>query len=235
MRNTTPLIGGIDGERYWMNFDKKFDRYEENAHIQKVVAKELIKLVPEKKYNTIFEIGAGTGVLTKNIVKNIEYKNLIVNDKYLESEKYLKDLPSIEFVGGDIEKLDIRKADLIISSSVFQWIEDKDKLFEKIMRATDILVFSIYIKGNLMEVSDHFGISLEYLDMCELKALLTHYFKNVSEYEEEFKISFDTPIEGLKHLKNTGVTGIGHTNTQMIRSYSSKELTYKVGYFVCKK
>jgi len=31
-----------------MNFDKKFDRYEENAHIQKVVAKEVINLVPKK-------------------------------------------------------------------------------------------------------------------------------------------------------------------------------------------
>ncbi|MGB6128128.1 MAG: methyltransferase domain-containing protein, partial [Psychrilyobacter sp.] len=120
-----------------MNFDKKFDKYEKNAHIQKIVAKELIKLIPKKKYNTIFEIGAGTGVLTKDIVKNIEYKNLIVNDKYLESEKYIKNIPSIKFLGGDIEKLDIVKADLIISSSVFQWIEDKNKLFEKIMGATD--------------------------------------------------------------------------------------------------
>ena len=229
------MIGGIAGERYWMNFDKKFDRYEENAHIQKVVAKELINLVPEKKYRVIFEIGAGTGILTKNIVKNIEYKNLIINDKYSESEKYIKDLPSVEFVGGDIEKLDIGKADLIISSSVFQWIENKEKLFKKISDASDTLVFSIYIKGNLMEISDHFGISLEYLDMEELKKLLTPYFKNIRGYEEEFKLSFDTPMEGLKHLKNTGVTGIGQTNMEKMRSYLSKELTYKVGYFVCEK
>ncbi|WP_028857528.1 methyltransferase domain-containing protein [Psychrilyobacter atlanticus] len=218
-----------------MNFDKKFDRYEENAHIQKVVAKELINLVPKKKYNTIFEIGAGTGVLTKNIVKNIEYKNLIVNDKYFESEEYIKDLPSVEFIGGNIEKIEIKEMDLIISSSVFQWIEDKDKLFEKISSATDTLVFSIYIKGNLGEISDHFGISLKYLDMKELKTLLTPYFKNIMEYEKEFKLAFDTPMEGLKHLKNTGVTGIGYTNTQMIRSYLSKQLTYRVGYFVCEK
>ncbi|UUV16870.1 methyltransferase domain-containing protein [Fusobacteria bacterium ZRK30] len=218
-----------------MNFDKKFDRYEENAHIQKVVAKELVNLVPKKKYNTIFEIGAGTGILTKKIVKNIEYKDLIVNDKYFESKQYIKDLPSVEFIGGDIEKLDIEKADLIISSSVFQWIEDKDRLFEKISKSTDTFLFSIYIKGNLMEISDHFGISLEYLDMKELKTLLTPYFKNIGGYEEEFVLKFDTPMDGLKHLKNTGVTGIGQTNTQKIRSYLSKELTYKVGYFVCKK
>jgi len=218
-----------------MNFDKKFDRYEENAHIQKVVAKELIKLIPKKKYNIIFEIGAGTGVLTKNIVKNIEYKNLIINDKYFESREYIKDLPSVEFVGGDIEKLDIKKADLIISSSVFQWIEDKKKLFKKISKATDTLVFSIYIKGNLMEISDHFGISLEYLDMKELKTLLSPYFKSINGYKEEFRLTFDTPMEGLKHLKNTGVTGIGQTNIQKIRSYSIKELSYKVGYFICEK
>ena len=218
-----------------MNFNKKFDKYEENAHIQKVVAKELINLIPKKKYNLIFEIGVGTGILTKNIIKNIEYENLIANDKYFESEEYIKDLPSVKFVGGDIEKLEIEKSDLIISSSVFQWIEDKDKLFEKISKVTDTLVFSIYIKGNLIEISDHFGISLEYLNMKELKTLLNSYFKNIRGYEEEFTLKFDTPIEGLKHLKNTGVTGIGQTNIKKIKSYTEKKLTYKVGYFVCEK
>ncbi len=218
-----------------MNFDKKFDSYEGNAHIQKVVAKELINLVPKKKYNTIFEIGAGTGILTKNIVKKIEHKDLIVNDKYFESKEYIKDLPSVKFIEGDNEKIDIKKTDLIISSSVFQWIEDKGKLFEKISRATDTLIFSIYIEGNLMEISDHFGISLEYLDMRELKILLSPYFKNISGYEEKFTLEFDTPMDGLKHLKNTGVTGVGQTNAQKIRSYLSKELTYEVGYFICEK
>jgi malonyl-CoA O-methyltransferase len=218
-----------------MNFDKKFDRYDENAHIQKKVAEKLVELIPVKKYKTIFEIGAGTGILTRNIIKNIEYKNLVVNDKYIESREYLKDLPSVEFIGGDIEKLEIGKADLIISSSVFQWIEDKDKLFKKISRAADTLIFSIYIRGNLREISGHFGISLEYLDMKELKILLSSYFKKVNGYEEEFKLVFDTPMEGLKHLKNTGVTGIGQTSTQKIRSYSAKELTYRVGYFICEK
>ena len=78
-----------------MNFDKKFDRYDENAHIQKIVAKKLINLVPKKKYDTIFEIGAGTGILTKNIITNLKYKNLLVNDKYFESKKYIEDLLSV--------------------------------------------------------------------------------------------------------------------------------------------
>ncbi len=97
------------------------------------------------------------------------------------------------------------------------------------------MIFSIYIKGNLIEISDHFGISLEYLDMKGLKTLLSSYFKKIREYNESFRLKFDTPMDGLKHLKNTGVTGIGHTNTKKIRSYLSKELTYKVGYFICEK
>ena len=129
----------------------------------------------------------------------------------------------------------MNKNDLIISSSVFQWIEDKDELFKKISKSSDTLVFSIYIKGNLIEISDHFGISLKYLDMKELKTLLTPYFKNVSGYEEKFTLKFDTPIDSLKHLKNTGVTGIGQTNIKKIKNYLSKKLTYKVGYFICEK
>mgnify|MGYP001335285548 FL=1 len=218
-----------------MNFDKKFDRYDENAHIQKIVAKNLINLVPDKWYDTIFEIGAGTGILTKNIITNLKYKNLLINDKYFESKKYIEDLISVNFIEGDIENLDINKSDLIISSSVFQWIEDKDELFKKISKSSDTLIFSIYIKDNLIEISDHFGVSLKYLDMKELKTLLTPYFKKISGYEEKFTLKFDTPMDSLKHLKNTGVTGIGQTNIKKIKSYSSKKLTYKVGYFICEK
>lgn len=218
-----------------MNFDKKFDRYDENAHIQKIVAKNLINLVPDKWYDTIFEIGAGTGILTKNIITNLKYKNLLINDKYFESKKYIEDLISVNFIEGDIENLDINKSDLIISSSVFQWIEDKDELFKKISKSSDTLIFSIYIKDNLIEISDHFGVSLKYLDMKELKTLLTPYFKKISGHEEKFTLKFDTPMDSLKHLKNTGVTGIGQTNIKKIKSYSSKKLTYKVGYFICEK
>ncbi|MEI6856940.1 hypothetical protein [Psychrilyobacter sp.] len=42
-----------------MNFDKKFDKYEENAHIQKIVAMELIGLVPKKNITLFLRLVLG--------------------------------------------------------------------------------------------------------------------------------------------------------------------------------
>ena len=217
-----------------MNFNKKFEKYEDNAHIQKKVATKLIDLLPKKEYKNIFEIGVGTGIFTRKIINKINYTKLIANDKYFESEKYVKDLPSLEFLGGNIESIDIPNSDIIVSSSVFQWINDKKKLFKKISEASDTLVFSIYIDGNLQEITEHFGVSLKYNNMIELINILTLYFADIKTWNEKFLVNFDTPLKALKHLKNTGVTGIGQTNIKKIRSYKEKTLTYNVGYFVCK-
>ena len=61
------------------------------------------------------------------------------------------------------------------------------------------------------------------------------YFKNIKKESEIFIENFNSPIEVLRHLKNTGVTGFEKTEIKKIRSFSSAELTYKVGYFLCEK
>ncbi|MCK5780142.1 MAG: malonyl-[acyl-carrier protein] O-methyltransferase BioC, partial [Psychrilyobacter sp.] len=63
-----------------MNFNNKFDKYDENAHVQKKVAIKLMSLLPKESYNSIFEIGCGTGILSKEINKKINYNNFFIND-----------------------------------------------------------------------------------------------------------------------------------------------------------
>ena len=65
--------------------------------------------------------------------------------------------------------------------------------------------------------------------------ILKKYFKNIKKESEIFIENFNSPIEVLRHLKNTGVTGFEKTEIKKIRSFSSAELTYKVGYFLCEK
>ena len=218
-----------------MNFDNNFDKYDENAHVQKKVAIKLMSLLPKESYNSIFEIGCGTGILSKEINEKINYNIFFINDKYLTCKKYLNNITYSKFLVGDIKNITIPKTDLVISSSVFQWIEDKSELFKNISTSTSTLIFSIYIENNLKEILDHFGVSLEYNSVMELNAILKHYFSSVSSVEEVFTVEFNTPLEALRHLKNTGVTGFKQSNISKIRSYSEKKLTYRVAYFICKK
>ena len=91
----------------------------------------------------------------------------------------------------------------------------------------------MYISGNLKEIKEHFGIELDYLSTKEIKKILKKYFIIKEAKEEEFVLEFVSPLDLLKHLKYTGVTGVGSSSFSKVKTFSSKKLTYKVAYFSC--
>lgn len=218
-----------------MNFDKKFSNYEENAKVQKEVALKLVKFLHEKgvkKDKNVLEIGCGTGMFTREFVKEFTPKSLILNDMY-DIQNYLKGINYDKFLLGNIEELSIPKSDLVVSSSVFQWLNNFTKVMEEISKSTTELGFSIYLEGNLEEIRDHFGVSLKYLTLDNVVEILTSLYSKVKWKKESIEINFPTPLEALRHLKNTGVTGFERSSVGKIRSYNKTTLTYSVGYFYC--
>lgn len=222
-----------------MNFNKHFREYDDYSYIQKKVAKDLVEYMKEKhildkQILSIFEIGCGTGVFTKEYLKNFKkLEQLFLNDKY-DVREYIKDIEYEEFLEGDIFQTSIPEVDLVVSSSVFQWIENLDKLIGKIISSSKILCFSTYILGNLIEIKNHFGISLDYKKMEEIEDTVSKYFKQVHCYKKTVKLEFESPIEVLRHLKYTGVTGIQKPKVTNIRSFKEKTITYEVAYFICR-
>ena len=218
-----------------MNFDKKFSNYEENAKVQKEVALKLVKFLQEKevkKDKNVLEIGCGTGMFTREFVKEFTPKSLILNDMY-DIQNYLKGINYDKFLLGNIEELSIPKSDLVVSSSVFQWLNNFTKVMEEISKSTTELGFSIYLEGNLEEIKDHFGVSLKYLTLDNVVEILTSLYSKVKWKKESIEINFSTPLEALRHLKDTGVTGFERSSVGKIRSYNKTTLTYSVGYFYC--
>ncbi|MBM6821644.1 malonyl-[acyl-carrier protein] O-methyltransferase BioC, partial [Fusobacterium mortiferum] len=66
-----------------MNFDKRFNTYDENAHIQKHVAKNLVKFLSEmgvEKRKKALEIGCGTGIFSKKFIESFLPSQLFLND-----------------------------------------------------------------------------------------------------------------------------------------------------------
>lgn len=223
-----------------MNFIKHFDEYEKYSFVQKKVAENLIKYlkennVLEENISTVFEIGCGTGIFTREYRKEIpNLRNLILNDKF-DVRAYINNIEYSTFKQGDVLELLIPKSDLVLSSSVFQWIYDLDKLFENISNTTKKLCFSTYISGNLLEIKKHFGLSLEYKSIEDVERIAKKYFSNISCYKETIKLEFENPIDVLKHLKYTGVTGLQKPSVNNIRTFKNKRLTYEVAYFICEK
>ena len=222
-----------------MNFYKYYNEYENYSLAQKQVAKNLLDYMGKSnifntQINSIFEIGCGTGIFTREYRKYFLHSDLILNDIF-DVREFIKDIDYNIFIQENIEELDIPKSDLVVSSSVFQWIKDKDSLIRNIAENTDNLCFSSYVSGNLIEIKNHFDISLDYLNIEEFKEILKKYFSSVKSYSETIKLDFEDPMSVLKHLKYTGVTGFQKTSISKIKTFKDNILTYKVAYFICKK
>ena len=56
-------------------FEKSFNSYNQNAIVQRLMAEKLVKNLSLIKadFNSILELGCGTGILTKEIVKAIKF------------------------------------------------------------------------------------------------------------------------------------------------------------------
>ena len=222
-----------------MNFYKYYNEYENYSLAQKQVAKNLLDYMGKSnifdtKIDSIFEIGCGTGIFTREYRKYFLHSDLILNDIF-DVREFINDIDYNIFIQENIEELDIPKSDLVVSSSVFQWIKDVDALIRNVAEHTDNLCFSSYIFGNLVEIKNHFGVSLHYLNIEEFEEILKKYFTSVKSYSETIKLNFGSPMLLLKHLKYTGVTGFQKTSISKIKTFKDNILTYKVAYFICKK
>lgn len=228
-------------------FNNNLIKYNKNAIIQKNIAKNLIKILLEtnksNEYNNILEIGSGTGFLTQEIFKNLNYKNLILNDIVEDTKIYTQNF-SNNFIIGDIEKINIEKdLDLIISASVFQWLNDFETFTEKInnsLNKNGIFAFSMFIENNFKEINEHLNISLNYLKNEKIIKILEKNFEILYQDKKQEVLNFKTGIDILRHIKNTGINVI---NKEILTKNKINDfikdnvlnLTYSYNFLIARK
>ncbi len=217
-------------------FKKSLATYEDNAPIQKQMAKNLISMIDSNKpYESILEIGCGSGFLTKECTNQLKYVKYTANDIIKECEKYiLKYDNSIKFLCGDFQTLKLEeKYDLIISNAVFQWFKSPTEILKKIsdhLSTDGIIALTSFGQKNFYELKEIFNIGIEYPK-----------FKNIIK-EETIEVEFKTLKELLTHIKLTGVNAIkNYTLTKgklkelenkYIERYGKIKLTYNPIYIV---
>lgn len=188
------------------DFSKAATTYRQNAIVQKLMAKALCQMCCnfyKNDFNTILEIGSGTGFLSENIVSYFKFKKLILND-ITDNFTSLKD---VEFLKGDASRIDLpKKCDLIISNACFQWIDDIRKFFLKLKTSLNkdgVLVFSSFGEENYKEFKSIVGFGLNYVDYL---IILRECGYEALEFEQEIQtLYFSSPREVLRHIKSTGV------------------------------
>lgn len=189
----------IDKELVKKRFAKSLTTYEDNAFVQKEMGLKLINLLGKKDFNSIFEVGCASGLLTKQIKENLIYETLTANDIVPQAQDYVKDIAT-DFICADIETINLNKNyDLIISNACLQWCNDINATINNLLNALNnngILAFSLFGEDNLKEIKNLFNFQ----NKIQITAKV---FK-----EENIKLYFDSPIDVLKHLKLTGVNAL---------------------------
>lgn len=254
----------MDKELIATRFAKARETYSREARVQQQVAEKMMHLLLEhtsvEKFHRIVEFGCGTGCYSRLLQQAIRPNNLWINDLCKEMEEYVQDIVAqpntdsiTQFISGDAETVDFpSELNLITSCSTLQWFTDPENFFSRcsqLLSQGGYLAFSTFGTTNMQEISTLTGHGLNYLRIEELTSILSSFFEIIHTEEEVVSLTFDTPLQVLHHLKQTGVTGTekrmwtrGKLHTfcdkyaeQFSTDKGSVQLTYHPIYIIAKK
>ncbi len=239
-------------------FARVVDTYNREAVAQKRIAERMGGLLARHlphPCSKVLEIGCGTGFLTRELSEILHPDRLVLNDLCREMGACFTDLTSggqTVFLPGDAERLSFPpEQNLIVSCSALQWFVSPERFFARchpLLCREGYFAFTTFGRDNLKEVISVTGTGLRYRTLSELEEALQTHYKIVVATEERIILSFNTPLEILYHLKNTGVTALRQQawTKSDLRAFceayprtpgqvETVELTYHPIYFIAKK
>ena len=206
-------------KRVQQNFNRAIESYDNNAIAQKEIVKQLLEIgesYSDIKYNSILEIGCGTGNLSCHL-SNFNPTLLALNDlcpenRELLEQKIVNKEIATKYYWGDAETISFNeKYNLIASSSAIQWFKDLPLFFDKchtLLEDGGHLLISTFGSRNMHQFSSILNCSLNYNDIDILEEYLSPKFKIKILKRAQIELKFDSPIDILHHIKRTGVNSV---------------------------
>ncbi len=199
-----------------MNVIEEFSRfanlYDRYNTIQSRVAKRLTSKIDIKDYNRILDIGCGSGLIYKNIIKSIKFNEFVALDfskKMLDIHPTSKNIKKIYFDFNNREDFNTLKNssyDFIISSSALQWSRDLDMTLKEISRLSNLFYFSIFTSGTFRTLHQIAGIKSPIYDKEYIEEVVNRYY--ISSFELiNYRLKFSNIYEMLRYIKRSGVSG----------------------------
>ncbi len=210
----------FDTGRVGSRFSRSMDTYTQHAHAQRMIAERLASMLSERvqeaRIDSLIEIGCGTGLFTYAwsrllTARKAHFMDLCELPRFGVSEEE-------QYTTGDAER-GIKElaaeapgsVDAIVSASAIQWFSNPAAFLRdclRLLRPGGVLAVSTFAPGNLPELHGLRPDPMHYPSAEELRDYLKD-FSEVSVFQENVEIDFTTPLEALRHLRLTGVTGSG--------------------------
>lgn len=230
--------GGMDKGRVARYFKKSLHTYDQHAVVQQQAARNLVsslKEVNQSPYTTVFEAGCCTGILTCELLKEVDAEYYYLNDLVEDFGEIVLDKlggdakTKIEPTFGDIEQIELpEEIDLFISSSTLQWLDDVPATLLNICQKLNQkgqLAISFFTQGTLAELTDFTGSALQYADRAAMVKSLSAYMDILVNEVREYTLYFQEELDVLRHVQQTGVGGVDE-----FRWNKKKLLEYKQYY-----
>lgn len=222
MEHLETTNGLIPKERIRQRFTQALASYNGEAVVQRHICRHLagyVRYTGRTAYRRILEIGCGTGVFTAELSALVGGcgAEWVINDLCPDCREPVSGRLQGEnwtYLPGDAETLAFPGTfDLIASASVIQWFARPDAFIARMagaLRPGGVLLLNTFGKENLREIMALTGNGLSYPAVSEVGAWVRQAgLETVRLEEETLSLRFPSPVEVLRHLKRTGVTGTG--------------------------
>ncbi|WXT99540.1 MAG: Malonyl-[acyl-carrier protein] O-methyltransferase [Catillopecten margaritatus gill symbiont] len=196
-------------------FNKASVDYNAHAFLQKEIARRLdTKLeVISSNAKVILDLGAGTGLLSQNLLNRFENSQLICLDFAQES---LKNNPATHKLCADANHLPLadNSVDIVISNLMMQWCPNLKHLFaecHRVLKNDGLILFSTFGPDTLKELKKSWSVVDDtphvntFIDMHDIgDQLLQNGFQSPVMEMETLTLTYETAIDLLKDLKAIG-------------------------------
>ena len=203
-----------------MNVLHEFSRFAKQYNsyniIQNRVAKKLVSMLSKKKYETITDIGCGSGAIYKRLISNdvkfSRFKALDFSKEMLELHYSANNIQKIPFDFNRVEDFNLlnsTKEELIISSSALQWSKNIEITLEQIVSTGEEFYFSFFTSNTFKTLHEIADISSPIYSKEKILEVLKKYY--IISFEiEEYQLKFKNIREMFKYIKKSGVNGEGN-------------------------
>ncbi len=237
-------------------FNKASNDYDDHAFLQKEIASRLDnKLeVITKNAQVILDLGAGTGLLSKNLLKRFPDSQLVCLDF---AQNSLKNNQSNNKICANANHLPLadNSVDIVVSSLMMQWCPDLKQLFSEIHRVLKndgLVLFSTFGPDTLKELKKSWSVVDNethvntFIDMHDIgDQMLGAGFQSPVMEMETLTLTYQTVTDLLRDLKAIGAQTVSTRSKslmgkdkfklmmQMYESYRTNDklpATYEVIY-----
>lgn len=228
-------------------FSRFAHQYDEHNEIQAKVAKKLLELLPKKQYNSILDIGAGSGEVYKNIINqgihcdrftafDSAENMLSLHPKETKIKKICGNFNQEDFSG----LLEENTYDLILSSSALQWSQNLDFTLSRIASLSKTLYAAIFTSDTFKTLHKTANIDSPIYSAEELEKVIRQYYPQAHFKLHSYTLSFDSTREMFQYIKKSGVSAgekkLSFKDTKrLMENYPLAYLEFEVLFVEAKK